>query len=114
MDPEEKTQIIMRQTDYTYEVSKIQLEKHNYDVITVIREYLKQGITPIEPLTKPLSMNQQIYKEIRTFLNETNDKKVNDDKSVNDVNHDKKVNDVNHDKKVNDVNHDKKVNDTTY
>jgi len=86
MDPEEKTQIIMRQTDYTYEGAKIQLEKHNYDVITVIREYLKQGITPIEPLTKPLSMNQQIYKEIRTFLNETNDKKVNDDKSVNDDN----------------------------
>ena len=103
MDPEEKTQIIMRQTDYTYEVAKIQLEKHNYDVITVIREYLKQGITPIEPLTKPLSMNQQIYKEIRNFLNETD----TNDKKVNDVNHDKSVNDINHDKSVNDINHDK-------
>jgi hypothetical protein len=63
-------QIIMRQTDYTYEEAKKQLDINNNNITEVIRLYLKPNICSIKPESKQLSMNQQIYKEIRTLMDE--------------------------------------------
>jgi hypothetical protein len=67
---ETNAQTVMRQTNYTEEeaVSKLQLYDNN--VNTVIRLYLTNGVTiPVKP--KPsLSINQQIYKEIRGLMDE--------------------------------------------
>ena len=67
---EDKKQIIMRQTNYNYEETTVLLNLHNNDITTVIRLYLKQEVSTKEVLTPPLSMNQQIYKEIRNLMNE--------------------------------------------
>lgn len=67
---EDKKQIIMRQTNYNYEETTVLLNLHNNDITTVIRLYLKQEVNTKEVLTPPLSMNQQIYKEIRNLMNE--------------------------------------------
>mgnify|MGYP005992911367 CR=1 FL=1 len=63
-------QIIMRQTNYTYEEAKIHLEINDNNINKVIRLYLKPNISSLQPENKQLSMNQQIYKEIRTLMNE--------------------------------------------
>jgi len=56
----------MTQTDYTFEIAKESLEKKSYDEIAVIKEYF--GITEKkEP--KIVSLNQEIYKQIRHKLN---------------------------------------------
>ena len=66
----EHIQVILRQTDYTFEQAREKLLEHNNDYMAVIRSYLKQGLTSTIPIAKPLSMNQQIYKEIRSFMDE--------------------------------------------
>ena len=63
-------QIVMRQTDYTYEEAKKQLDINNNNITEVIRLYLKPNISSIKSENKQLSMNQQIYKEIRTLMDE--------------------------------------------
>ena len=63
-------QIILRQTDYTYDIAKAQMTLHNNDYQAVIRAYLKQGLPVETAVIKPLSMNQQIYKEIRSFMDD--------------------------------------------
>ena len=63
-------EVILRQTDYTFEQAREKLIEHNNDYMAVIRSYLKQGLTSTTPIAKPLSMNQQIYKEIRSFMDE--------------------------------------------
>jgi len=63
-------QIVMRQTDYTYEEAKKQLYVNNNNITQVIRLYLKPNICTINPGHKQLSINQQIYKEIRTLMDE--------------------------------------------
>ena len=63
-------EVILRQTDYTFEQAREKLSEHNNDYMAVIRSYLKQGLTSTNPIAKPLSMNQQIYKEIRSFMDE--------------------------------------------
>ena len=67
---DEHVQVVLRQTDYTNDEAREKLLLFNNDVLAVIRAYLKQGLVIEAPLVKPLSMNQQIYKEIRTFMNE--------------------------------------------
>jgi len=63
---EEKIQIIMRQTDYSEETAREKLKENNYDEIVTIKSYL--GIP--EKKTKPMkSINQEIYKQLRTKLN---------------------------------------------
>jgi len=62
--------IILRQTDYTYEIAREKLIEYKNDYRTVIRSYLREGIASANPTTKPLSTNQQIYKEIRSFMDE--------------------------------------------
>ena len=65
--------IVMRQTDYTAEEAKAQLELHNNDITKIIRLYLSNGVINV-PTIKPLSINQQIYKEIRVFMDESEPK----------------------------------------
>jgi hypothetical protein len=63
-------QIVMRQTDYTYEEAKNHLEINNNNITEVIRLYLKPNICSLPSESKQLSMNQQIYKEIRTLMDQ--------------------------------------------
>ena len=58
----------MRQTDYDQITAEQKLEAHNNDAIKVIREYLNTGKPPSEE--PRLSMNQQIYKEIRGMMDD--------------------------------------------
>jgi hypothetical protein len=62
---DEKVQIIMRQTDYTEEVSKEKLKAFNYDHIAVIKSYLGVVEKKVEPVK---SVNQEIYKQLRYRL----------------------------------------------
>jgi len=60
-----KIQIILRQTDYTEDKAREKLQQFNYDEIAVIKDYF--GIT--EKKAPPItSVNQAIYKQIRTHL----------------------------------------------
>ena len=61
---EELYQMVMRQTNYTYEETKIKLEKFNNNYVEVIKEYLGNQRKKEEPKT----VNQKIYKEIRNFM----------------------------------------------
>ena len=63
---EELVQMIMRQTEYTVDEATEKLEECNYDHIKVIKKYL--GIVDKkEPKIK--SVNQEIYRQLRTKLN---------------------------------------------
>ena len=66
-DIEDIKQLVMRQTNYSYEEATEQLLLHNNDITQIIRLYLNNG-KPAEQMKKPLSINQQIYKEIRGLL----------------------------------------------
>lgn len=63
---DENIAIILRQTDFTEEQAKKNLEKHNGDYIKVLEEYY--GIKKTSQ--KQLTVNQQIYKEIRTVMDD--------------------------------------------
>lgn len=63
---DEKIQIILRQTDYSQDIAREKLKEHNFDEIATIKSYL--GIP--EKKTVPVkSVNQEIYKQLRTRLN---------------------------------------------
>ena len=61
---DEMCKMVMRQTEYTYEESKQKLQENNNNYMTVIQEYLGKTTKKKEPKT----VNQKIYKEIRTFM----------------------------------------------
>lgn len=63
---EGKIQIVLRQTDYTYELAREKLKENNYDEISVIKSYL--GIVEKKE-SKIQSVNQEIYKQLRNKLN---------------------------------------------
>lgn len=81
----EQINMILRQTDYDVPTAEQKLKQHN-NVIQVIREYLNNGknnvITINSSSTPKISKNQQIYKEIRTFMDDAaktyQDKKDNE------------------------------------
>lgn len=62
--------LIMRQTDYDETTADLMLEKHNYDVMGVIRGFLNPE--PVEEKDTEndvvVSANQQIYGEIRNMM----------------------------------------------
>ena len=62
--------LIMRQTDYDETTAELMLEKHNYDVMAVIRGFLNPE--PVEEKDTEndvvVSANQQIYGEIRNMM----------------------------------------------
>ncbi len=60
-------EMVMRQTQYTYEEAADQLEKHNNDYIKVIRESM--GINKTEDKSVK-SINQQVYREIRGLMDD--------------------------------------------
>ena len=64
-DLEERIQLVMRQTDYTQDVAREKLTACNYDAIKCIKAYM--GITEKKTPTQ-VSLNQQIYRELRTQL----------------------------------------------
>ena len=63
-------EMVLRQTDYTIEMAQQKLLEHNNDVIQVIREYMKPQAKQQPTQPKPLSTNQQIYKEIRGMMDD--------------------------------------------
>ncbi len=71
---EDILQIILRQTTYTSAEAKIKLIKHNNNYIAVINEYMKPNNTVYKKSNVACnkSMNQQIYTEIRKFLDNAN------------------------------------------
>ena len=66
-------QIICRQTTYTEEEAKEKLELCSNDVSLVIKQYL--GVQE-KPKVKT-SINQQIYSQLRTFMNDVNEQYEN-------------------------------------
>jgi hypothetical protein len=60
-----KIQIIMRQSNYTYEESKQKLQDYQYNEIKVIRAFM--GI-PEKKETPVKSINQEIYRQLRYRL----------------------------------------------
>lgn len=65
-DKEEKINIILRQTNYTYEEADKKLLEYNNDPILVIKNYF--GIKDKERKTE-VSINQEIYKQLREKMN---------------------------------------------
>jgi hypothetical protein len=61
-----KIQIILRQTDYTAEQAKEKLAQFNYNEISVIKDYF--GITEKTKPKEIKSLNQEIYKQLRSHL----------------------------------------------
>lgn len=61
--------IICRQTTYTREEAESKLEAHSNNVSSVLKEYL--GVTP-KPKKKN-TINQKIYGELRTFMDNINE-----------------------------------------
>ena len=64
--------MIMRQTNYDEATAREKLAQHKNDVTNVIREYLTAGkvIATAPPCKTRLSVNQQIYKEIRGMMDD--------------------------------------------
>ena len=66
---DEKIQMVLRQTDYTADQAKEKLEAFDYNEINVIKDYMGIDIKKQESNNKQSSsINQQIYKQIRTKL----------------------------------------------
>lgn len=63
--------IVLSQTNYNEEEANLKLREHNNDPMSVIREYM--GIKPAEKKTtvNSKSLNQEIYKQIRTTLDKS-------------------------------------------
>ena len=66
---EDTLSLIMRQTDYDEATAQQKMLEHNNDVMQVIREYMTP-VKPIKKCTTKLSVNQQIYKEIRGMMDD--------------------------------------------
>jgi len=65
----EKIHMIMRQTNYDEDFAQKKLSEHNNDSMQVIREYMRP--TNQKPVcTTKLSVNQQVYKEIRGMMDD--------------------------------------------
>ena len=65
----EPLDMIMRQTNYDKDIAQKKLTEHNNDYMQVIREYM----TPTKKktvCTTKLSVNQQVYKEIRGMMDD--------------------------------------------
>jgi hypothetical protein len=59
----------MRQTDYNKTTAEEKLAEYNDDAMQVIRAYLNDGKIN-KPCVTRLSVNQQIYKEIRGMMDD--------------------------------------------
>lgn len=80
---DQKINQIISQTNYTREQSIIKLEEYNGNSIDVVKEYL--GIKPKEikkNQIKKNQINQEIFKQIRTTMDESM-KKYREDNPIN-------------------------------
>jgi len=84
MDDDEQINMIMRQTDYTKEISEQKLKEHNNDIMSVMREYMGPSKIGSKPASSKFSVNQQIFKEIRGMMDDASktyqNKKENEEK----------------------------------
>ena len=62
-------ELIMRQTNYDKSTAEEKLAQHNNDATQVIRDYLSGGKIN-KPCVTRLSVNQQIFKEIRNMMDD--------------------------------------------
>ena len=62
----EKIQKVLRQTDYTEDTAREKLAHFHYDELAVIRDYF--GVADVKPAPKIVSVNQEIYKQLRGRL----------------------------------------------
>jgi len=65
-------ELIVRQTDYTEEVARIKLEYWKNNYLHVIKEYMNPNFQDIKKAPESSTMNQMIYGEIRTFMDDVN------------------------------------------
>ncbi len=65
--------LVMRQTNYTKEEVEIKLSELNNNYLAVIKGYILQDKKPEPSIKKEQSINQQIMKELRTFMDNVND-----------------------------------------
>jgi len=73
MDKEVSLQIILRQTDYSYKEAARFLEEYNNDYMKVIENYM--GIKTEQKSAPILSINQEIFKQIRLHLDKASSDK---------------------------------------
>jgi len=72
----EMIEMVTRQTSYTYEEAKIQLEENKWDYKIVIKKYM--GIDTAAPTpTKQKTMNQEIFSQIRRTMDDAGSKYYN-------------------------------------
>ena len=64
-DEEETIKMIMRQTTYDRQTVIEKLAQHNNDVFKLLRDFMR---IPDKKDERKISLNQSIYKEIRTTL----------------------------------------------
>jgi hypothetical protein len=67
---ENKIEQILSQTNYSREEILKKLEKHDDDVISVIREYMGIDKKPENNKIKSSQLNQEIYRQIRRTLDD--------------------------------------------
>ena len=65
----EKHEMVMRHTNYTIEEVIERLQNYNGDEIIVIKNYLSDNHKKTNHKVKIVSLNQEIYKQIRSKLN---------------------------------------------
>jgi hypothetical protein len=68
---EDKINIIMTQTIYSYNETIEKLKLHNFNYINVIKEYIGSNNVN-NPNDSIISINQEIYKQIRKKMDITN------------------------------------------
>lgn len=73
---EDEINIIKRQTNYTREQIVELMKKHNLK--DILKIYMKNNTTTNVDtnLDRPVSKNQIIYKELRTFLNNISNERI--------------------------------------
>ena len=67
---EEFIEQVCRQTDYSRDLAISKLAEYEQDVVKVVREYLTGSSIKKEVVKKMTSVNQQIYTEIRTMMDD--------------------------------------------
>ena len=70
---EEIIKLVLRQTDYDRETVISKLEHWNNNYLNVIKEYMNPNFNPEKKQEKKFaSSNQQVFGEIRTFMDNAN------------------------------------------
>lgn len=59
--------LVMRQTTYSQEEAKNELEKYNYKFHDVLKNFMNTNIEE-KPQNKPINVQQTIFREIRTMM----------------------------------------------